>query len=83
MIVAKTKPAKTVPPAANESQVKYSTSLRKEADFSSSSLTTLAAGTKVIVLNKAGDWLEVRSSTNGPSGFVRKEFIKPLEVAGE
>ena len=83
VIVAKTKPAVTVQPAPNESQVKYSTSLRKEADFSSSSLTTLAAGTKVIVLNKAGDWLEVRSSTNGPSGFVRKEFIKPLEVAGE
>jgi len=83
VIVAKTKPAKTVPPAANESQVKYSTSLRKEADFSSTSLTTLAAGTKVIVLNKAGDWLEVRFSTNGPSGFVRKEFIKPMEVAGE
>ena len=83
VIVAKTKPAMTVPPAPNESQVKYSTSLRKEADFSSSSLTTLAAGTKVIVLNKAGDWLEIRPSANGPSGFVRKEFIKPLEVASE
>ncbi len=83
MIVAKAKPAKTVPPAANESQVKYSTSIRKEADFSSPSLTTLAAGTKVIVLNKAGDWLEIRPSANGPSGFVRKEFVKPLEVVVE
>jgi len=82
-IVAKAKPAKTVPPAANESQVKYSTSLRKEANFSSTSLTTLAAGTKVIVLNKAGDWLEVRPSADGPSGFVRKEFVKPVEVARE
>ena len=82
-IVTKATPAKTVPPPANESQVKYSTSLRKEANFSSTSLTTLAAGTKVIVLNKAGDWLEVRPSANGPSGFVRKEFVKPVEVAHE
>ena len=83
VIVAKTKPVKVVQPAPNESQVKYSTSLRKEADFSSPSLTTLAAGTKVIVLNKAGDWLEIRPSAHGPSGFVRKEFVKPLEVASE
>jgi len=82
-IVAKAVPAKAVQPAANESQVKYSTSLRKEADFSSTSLTTLAAGTKVIVLNKAGDWLEVRAAADGPSGFIRKEFVKPVDVARE
>ena len=82
-IVAKSNPANTVQPALNESQVKYSTSLRKEANFSSTSLMALAAGTKVIVLNKAGDWLEVRPSANGPSGFVRKEFVKPVEVAVE
>jgi len=83
VVVAKKALAKTVQSTETESQVKYSTSLRKKADFSSASLTTIAAGTKVTVLNKAGDWLEVRSSTNGPSGFVRKEFIKPMEVAGE
>jgi hypothetical protein len=83
VIVAKAEPAKAVQPAANESQVRYSTSLRKEANFSSTSLTTLAAGTKVIVLNKAGDWLEVRPSADGPSGFIRKEFVKPVDVARE
>jgi hypothetical protein len=82
-IVAKPEPAKTAQPAANESQVKYSTSLRKKADFSSASLTPIAAGTKVIVLTKAGDWLEVRAAANGPTGFIRKEFVKPVDVAHE
>lgn len=83
VIVAKAEPAKTVQPAANESQVKYSTSLRKQPDFSSNSLTNIPAGTKVTVLNKAGDWLEVRAPADGPSGFIRKEFVKPVDVARE
>jgi TonB family protein len=82
-VMAKTEPAKTIQLTANESQVKYSTSLRKQPDFSSTSLTTLAAGTKVTVLNKAGDWLEVRAAADGPSGFIRKEFVKPVDVARE
>jgi hypothetical protein len=31
-------------------------------------------------LRKQGEWLEVRSTDNGPSGFIRKEFITPDEV---
>jgi len=81
--VAKKALAKTVQSTETESQVKYSTSLRKKADFSSASLTTIAAGTKVTVLNKAGDWLEVRAAADGPIGFVRKEFVKPVDVAHE
>jgi hypothetical protein len=95
MIAAKAEPAKTPPPKAakpvaataqlttNESEIKYSTSLRRKPDFSSASLTAIAAGTKVTVLNKAGDWLEVRLGSAEPSGFVRKEFVKPLQTAGE
>ena len=83
VVVAKIEPAKLAPPAPNESQVKYSTSLRKQPDFSSNSLTNIAAGTKVTVLNKAGDWLEVRAAADGPSGFIRKEFVKPVDVARE
>jgi hypothetical protein len=33
------------------------------------------------VLNKQGDWLEVRSTNNGPTGFIRKEFVVPVDVA--
>jgi len=95
VVAAKAEPAKPPRPTAvktsaataqlttSESEIKYSTALRRKPDFSSASLTAIAAGTKVTVLNKAGDWLEVRLGTAEPSGFVRKEFVKPLQTAGE
>ena len=64
-------------------QIKYSTSLRKAPDFSATRLTTLSEGAKVTVLSKAGDWLKVQATAEGPTGFIRKEFVKPLEVAGQ
>lgn len=76
--------AKIAPRPVNEEfSVKYSTSLRKKPDFSSASLTTIAAGTRVTLLSKSGDWLEVRLNAAEPSGFIRKEFVKPVEVAGD
>jgi len=74
--------AKTIE-MADQRLVRYSTSLRKRPDFSSDSLTVISAGTRLTVLGKAGDWFEVRLSANGPSGYIRKEFVKPVEVAGE
>jgi Bacterial SH3 domain len=62
-------------------QIKYATSLRKDPNFSSPSLTTFTIGTKVSVLQKQGEWLEVQSTNNGPVGFIRKEFVAPLQVA--
>jgi SH3 domain-containing protein len=66
---------------AKEFQIKYATSLRKDPNFTSVTLTTFTIGTKVIVLGKHGDWLEVRSSNNGPTGFIRKEFVTSVDVA--
>jgi hypothetical protein len=80
---AKPEPAAAQKTAANEYQIKYPTQLRKDANFSSTSLTTLSVGTRVTIEKRAGDWLEVRSTANGPKGFIRKEFIKPIEVAGK
>ena len=62
-------------------QIKYATSLRKEPNFSSASLITFTIGTRVTVLGKQGDWLQVRSTDNGPTGFIRKEFVIPVDVA--
>ena len=76
-------PTKILAIAGDQSQMKYSTSLRKRPDFSSDSLTVIGAGTKVTVIGKAGDWLEVRLNPKGPSGFIRKEFAKAAEVAGD
>ncbi|HKY07415.1 MAG TPA: AgmX/PglI C-terminal domain-containing protein [Candidatus Binatia bacterium] len=64
-----------------EFQIKYATSLRKEPNFSAASLVTLTIGSKVDVISRQGDWLEVRSVPVGPSGFIRKEFVTPIEVA--
>ena len=66
---------------AKEFQIKYPTALRKYPNFISDSLVTFTTGTKVSVLNKQGDWLEVRSTNGGPTGFIRKEFVVPVEVA--
>jgi len=74
----KTEPA--VKPDGKVFQIKYATSLRTQPNFSATSLITFTIGTKVTVLRKQGDWLEVRSTDNGPAGFIRKEFITPVEV---
>jgi hypothetical protein len=66
---------------SREFQLRYATSLRKYPNFSSATLTTLTIGTKVTVLGKQGDWLEIRSTANGPTGFIRKEFVTPSDVA--
>jgi SH3 domain-containing protein len=44
-------------------------------------LTTLTVGTKITVLRRQTEWVEVRSTANGQTGFIRKEFVAPVEVA--
>jgi len=62
-------------------QIKYATSLRSEPNFSSASVTRFTIGTKVALLNHRGDWLEVRAPDTGLSGFIRKEFVTPVQMA--
>ncbi|MGH7873422.1 MAG: AgmX/PglI C-terminal domain-containing protein, partial [Candidatus Binatia bacterium] len=61
-------------------QIKYPTSLRKDPNFSSTSLMTFTIGTKVVLINGRGDWLEVKAIDNNLSGFIRKEFVTPFDV---
>ena len=68
-------------PDIKEFQIKYATLLRKHPNFMAPSLLTFTIGTKVTVLGHQGDWLEVRSMPDGPAGFIRKEFVTPIEVA--
>lgn len=95
--VAPSQPVKTAQPTApgmavaaaqravkadvKEFQIKYATSLRRNPNFSAPSLATFTIGTKVTMLGRQGDWLEVRSTPLGPTGFIRKEFVTPIEVA--
>jgi SH3 domain-containing protein len=72
------------PPArASQSlyQIKYATALRSEPNFSSTSVTRFTIGTKVTLVNHYGDWLEVRAPESGVSGYIRKEFVTPVEMA--
>lgn len=62
-------------------QIKYPTSLRKDPNFSSNSLVTFTIGTKVALINNRGDWLEVKTTDDRFSGFIRKEFVTPITVA--
>ena len=66
---------------AKEYRIKYAAMLRKEPNFAAPTLLTFTIGTRVTVLGRQGDWLEVRSRAEGPTGFIRKEFVTPIEVA--
>jgi Bacterial SH3 domain len=59
-------------------QMKYSTVIRNEPNYSAAAVARFAAGTKVILLGRSGDWYEVRYD-GGPRGFLRKEFIAPVD----
>ena len=64
-----------------EFQIKYPSTLRVHPNFSSPSLATFTIGTKLMVVGKQGEWLEVQSANNGPRGFIRQEFVVPVDIA--
>jgi len=68
-------------PAQSLYQIKYATALRAEPNFTSPSVTRITIGTKVALVNNRGDWLEVRAADSGLSGYIRKEFVTPVDVA--
>lgn len=72
--------AATVKTDGEEVRINYSTLLRKEPNFSAPVITTFTIGTKVTVINRSRDWLEVKSHHDGPSGYIRKEFVIPVDV---
>ena len=69
-------------PSGQVYQIKYATLLRREPNFTAAALTSYTIGTKVLVQKKLGDWLEVRSADSSQTGYIRKEFVIPLEVTG-
>ncbi|HET9297556.1 MAG TPA: AgmX/PglI C-terminal domain-containing protein [Candidatus Binatia bacterium] len=61
-------------------QMKYTTVIREEPNYSAAAVARFTTGTKVILLGRSGDWYEVRYD-GGPRGFLRKEFIAPADPA--
>jgi Bacterial SH3 domain len=61
-------------------QIKHPTAVRAEPNFESTSVGKFTAGTKVNVIAASGDWVEVRADDTGLAGFIRKEFVTPIEL---
>ncbi|MDP9130610.1 MAG: AgmX/PglI C-terminal domain-containing protein [Candidatus Binatota bacterium] len=80
-VTVKPAPAALVKADGEQVQIKYATLLRKEPNFNAPVLATFTIGTKVTVISRSGEWLEVRPHHNGPSGYIRREFAVPVDVA--
>ena len=87
--VAKAAPAPTKVKAEQHSepksfprpyQIKHPTAVRTEPNFGATSVGKFTAGTKVTVIAATGDWVEVRADDAGLAGFIRKEFVAPIEL---
>ena len=78
---AEKKPAAAPKIEGREFQIKYPTVLRAQPNFTAAPVTTFTIGTRVALLTRQGDWFEVRARPDGPTGFVRKEFVTPVDVA--
>jgi hypothetical protein len=61
-------------------QIKHPTAVRNEPNFESPSVGKFIAGAKVTVISIRGDWVEVRADEAGLGGFIRKEFVTPVEL---
>jgi hypothetical protein len=61
-------------------QIKHPTAVRQEPNFESFALGKFPAGTKVTVTSAHGDWVEVRADDVGLAGFIRREFVTPVEL---
>ena len=57
------------------------TSVYEEPSASSRVLSQINKGTRVNVVRSLGDWLEVRSKGNNPTGFVRRDDMTFLTKA--
>ncbi|HEX9270722.1 MAG TPA: AgmX/PglI C-terminal domain-containing protein [Candidatus Binatia bacterium] len=61
-------------------QIKHPTAVRQEPNFESPALGKFPPGTRVTVIATSGDWVEVRADNASLSGFIRKEFVTPVEL---
>jgi hypothetical protein len=60
--------------------VKFPTTIRQEPNFGSQSIGKFSAGTRITIIALRGDWAEVREDNSSLSGFIRREFLAPVEL---
>jgi hypothetical protein len=59
-------------------KVRHNIPLRARPEFSSPAVDTVIRGAKVKVLGSRGDWLNIQTTSERRSGFIRKEFVVPI-----
>jgi TonB family protein len=87
LLPAKAKPTSSARPQKTKTEtdalVAFKTNqtitLREEPRFSSKSVHEVEGETRLAVLETKGDWLRVRLADAGSVGFVRKEFVMPID----
>ncbi|MDP9129909.1 MAG: AgmX/PglI C-terminal domain-containing protein [Candidatus Binatota bacterium] len=52
--------------------------MRDNPRYSANSVREVQEATQLSILEHRGDWLKVRSAAGGQVGFVRKEYVSPL-----
>ncbi len=52
--------------------------MRDNPRYSANSVREVQEATQLSILESRGDWLKVRSAAGGQVGFVRKEYVSPL-----
>ena len=52
--------------------------IRDKPRYSASSLREVEKETPLEILENRGDWLKVRASQDGVTGFIRKEYVSPI-----
>ena len=80
-IKAKTEPNPEPKSLPRIYQIKHPTTIRLEPNFGSVSIGKFTPGTKVTVITASGDWVEVRADDAGLAGFIRREFVTPIELS--
>jgi hypothetical protein len=60
-------------------KTKQSVALREKPRFSSKTIYEVDRDAEITVLANEGDWLKVKSAAANSVGFVRKEFVAPIE----
>ena len=53
-------------------------SIRDNPRFASNSVREVGEDARLSILESRGDWLKIRLADGGPIGFVRKEYVSPI-----
>jgi sRNA-binding protein len=84
MALASAGKAQSAPEEPTKNALEYKTRraapLREEPRFAAATSEDIGPGTRISVLEVKGDWLKVKTRPSGKIGYVRKEYIAPINA---